>query len=234
MHDHIICERASVHFKLICSCTRTRISKRSIVFFSTLCSIWTLLEHLNIKSLHMHVQFLHVHTKGVPAPVAQSVECPLRETWGHGFDPGPWHTKVFQNGTSCSSLTAQYLCDTARTGRGSIRIMWLGVVSCQVSGHDTSVTQHNKSEHWASCRNQTPSWYDWKTVASNVKPEQTTTQGMCSFYWSFSSYKPDAEIWSTCFVQLSASGSWNSAFESLLRHIYHLTKTHLHCIRCTR
>ena len=37
-------------------------------------------EHLNIKSLHMHVQYLHLHTRGVPAPVAQSVECPLRET----------------------------------------------------------------------------------------------------------------------------------------------------------
>ena len=30
-----------------------------------------------------------------------------------------------------------------------------------------------KSEHWAPCRNQTPSWYDWKIVESNVKPEQT-------------------------------------------------------------
>ena len=44
----------------------------------------------------MHLQYLHVHTTGVPAPVAQSVECPLHETWGHGFDPGPRHTKVFK------------------------------------------------------------------------------------------------------------------------------------------
>ena len=28
------------------------------------------------------------------APVAEVVECPLRETGGHGFDPGPRHTKV--------------------------------------------------------------------------------------------------------------------------------------------
>ena len=38
------------------------------------------------------------------APVAQSVECPLRGTGGHAFDPGPRHTKVVKNGTSCSSL----------------------------------------------------------------------------------------------------------------------------------
>ena len=29
-----------------------------------------------------------------PAPIAQLVECPLRGTGGHGFDPGPRHTKV--------------------------------------------------------------------------------------------------------------------------------------------
>ena len=43
-------------------------------------AFWTLLEHLNIKNLHMHVQYLHVHTRGVPAPLAQSVKSPLRET----------------------------------------------------------------------------------------------------------------------------------------------------------
>ena len=55
----------------------------------------------------MHAQYLHVYTRGVPAPVAQSVECPLLETWGHGFDPGPRYTKVFKNGTSCSMLSTQ-------------------------------------------------------------------------------------------------------------------------------
>ena len=30
----------------------------------------------------------------IPAPVAQLVECPLRGTGSHGFDPGPRHTKV--------------------------------------------------------------------------------------------------------------------------------------------
>ena len=40
----------------------------------------------------------------LPAPVAQSVECLLRWTRGHGFDPGPRHTEVVNNGTSCSSI----------------------------------------------------------------------------------------------------------------------------------
>ena len=42
-----------------------------------------------------------------PAPIAQLVECPLRGTGGHGFDPGPRHTKVVKHGTSCSSLGTQ-------------------------------------------------------------------------------------------------------------------------------
>ena len=40
-------------------------------------------------------------------PVAQSVECLLRGTGGHGFDPRLQHTKVIKNGTSCSSLGTQ-------------------------------------------------------------------------------------------------------------------------------
>ena len=35
------------------------------------------------------------------------LECPLGGTGGHGFDPGPLHTKVVKNGTSCSSLSTQ-------------------------------------------------------------------------------------------------------------------------------
>ena len=49
----------------------------------------------------------HVILYYIPAPIAQSVECPLRGTGGHGFDPGPRHTKVVKNGTSCSSLGTQ-------------------------------------------------------------------------------------------------------------------------------
>ena len=43
----------------------------------------------------------------VPAPIAHLVECPLRGTGGHGFDPRPRHTKVVKNGTSCFSLGTQ-------------------------------------------------------------------------------------------------------------------------------
>ena len=43
----------------------------------------------------------------LPAPVAQVVACPLRGTGGHGFDPGPRHTEVVKNSTSCSSLGTQ-------------------------------------------------------------------------------------------------------------------------------
>ena len=42
-----------------------------------------------------------------PAPIAQLVECPFRGTGGHGFDPGPRHTKVVKHSTSCSSLGTQ-------------------------------------------------------------------------------------------------------------------------------
>ena len=42
-----------------------------------------------------------------PAPIAQLVVCPLRGTGDRGFDPGPRHTKVVKNGTSCSSLGTQ-------------------------------------------------------------------------------------------------------------------------------
>ena len=77
------------------------------IVFLYIVQIWTFLENLHIKSLQMHVQYLQVQTRDVPAQVAQSVECPLRETWGHGFDPGPRHTNVFKNGTSCSSLSTQ-------------------------------------------------------------------------------------------------------------------------------
>ena len=59
--------------------------------------------------------------------VAQLVECSLGETGGHGFDPGPRHTKVVKNGTSCSLLGTQTYgveiglvnqCQDNVTGRG--------------------------------------------------------------------------------------------------------------------
>ena len=78
------------------------------LFMVTQDLIRTLLEHLSLfqepKSVHMHVQYLHVHIMHCSASL---VEFPLRGTWGHGFDPQPRHTKVFKNGTSCSSLSTQ-------------------------------------------------------------------------------------------------------------------------------
>ena len=42
-----------------------------------------------------------------PSPDSSVEECPLRGTGGHGFDPGPRHTKAVKNGTSCYSLGTQ-------------------------------------------------------------------------------------------------------------------------------
>ena len=58
-------------------------------------------------SAQQSVIYVYFFIKCVPAPIAQLVECPLRGTEGHGFDPGPRHTKVVKNGTSCSSLGTQ-------------------------------------------------------------------------------------------------------------------------------
>ena len=35
------------------------------------------------------------------------VQCPLQEMGGHGFDSGPWQTKVVKNGISYSSFGTQ-------------------------------------------------------------------------------------------------------------------------------
>ena len=61
---------------------------------------------------------LWYHNLRKPALVAQ---CSL---WieGHSFDPGPGHTKVVKNGTSCSAWHSD-LRGRARTGRPSFRIM---------------------------------------------------------------------------------------------------------------
>ena len=52
-------------------------------------------------------QSIKMHPSKLPAPIAQLVECPLQGTGDHGFDPGPRHTKVVKNGTSCSLLGTQ-------------------------------------------------------------------------------------------------------------------------------
>ena len=47
-------------------------------------------------------------------------------------------------------------------------------------GCDISVRQHSKSEHWAPCHIQIPSWYDWKIVESDVKPKSNKHIYICS------------------------------------------------------
>ena len=62
------------------------------------------------KTFCSHNGFLTQSMKAclqTPAPIAQLVECPLRGTGGHGFDPGPRNTKVVKHGTNCSSLGTQ-------------------------------------------------------------------------------------------------------------------------------
>ena len=60
------------------------------------------------------------------APVAQLVECLLRGKGGHGFDPGPRHTKVIKNAALCLALR---LTGRAGTGWRSVRIIWLIISS---------------------------------------------------------------------------------------------------------
>ena len=94
---------------------------------------------------------------------------------GHGFDPRLWHTKVVKNDTSCSSLGTQTygvelgLDDTVL---GLCDWVWYHI---KCLGHDTSVRQHYKSEHWAPCRNQALLWYDRKIVEIDIKYKQKTT-----------------------------------------------------------
>ena len=112
---------------------------------------------------------LHTHIIHETGPGSSVGRVSASETGGRRFKPWPGHTKVFKNGTSCSSFGTQDLRGRARTGQPSVRIMWLGVV-CQLSGvgHDISMRRHYKSERWAPCRNQTPSWYDWQIVENDV------------------------------------------------------------------
>ena len=59
----------------------------------------------------------------IPAPIAQLVECPLRGTGDHRFDPGPRHTKVIKKWYWLLLAWHSDLRGRARTGRPSVRIM---------------------------------------------------------------------------------------------------------------
>ena len=91
--------------------------------------MWHFLISINIlnnKNITSRKSLLPV----LPAVVGQSVECRLRGMGGHGLDLGPPYTKVVKMVLAWHSD----LRDSARTGRLSIRIVRLDVVSCQVSG----------------------------------------------------------------------------------------------------
>ena len=75
-----------------------------LTLFST--SAWNLANKISGEPLKLGSYLAH-RLCPIPAPVAQSVECPLQGTGGHGFNPGPRHTKVVKNCTSCSSLGTQ-------------------------------------------------------------------------------------------------------------------------------
>ena len=102
---------------------------------------------------------------------------------GHGFDPGPWHTKVVKNGTSCSSLSTQtYRVELWLVNPVSVWCDWVWY-HAKCLGHDTSNRQHYNSDHGAPCHKQTPSWYDWKIVESDVKPDYTHTYLLIFYYF---------------------------------------------------
>ena len=109
---------------------------------------------------HTHIKLLsgwHTYIRKIflPAPVAQSVECPLRRTGGHGFHPGPRHTKVVKSGASCTSLDTQ----TYRVELGLIDLVTECGIMSGVFG---------EASNWAPCFNQTPSLYDWKIIESDI------------------------------------------------------------------
>ena len=63
------------------------------------------------------------------------------------FEPGPRHTKVVKNGTSCSSLGTQtYRVELGLIDPVSGYCDWVWY-HAKCVGHDTSVRQHYNSEH---------------------------------------------------------------------------------------
>ena len=137
-----------------------------------------ILTNINISGTHQNLQnktsvHLRLDQPKHSPPVAQLVECPLRGTGGHGFDPGPQHTKVVKMVLAASHLVLRLTVELGLVDPVSGLCDWV-LYHVKCLRHDTSVRQHYKREHWAPCRIQTPSWYDWKIVGSDVKSEQTT------------------------------------------------------------
>ena len=93
-------------------------------------------KYFRISGIYGHFKLVSKISKKLfelPAPAAQVVECPLRRTGGHGFDPGRDIPKSLKMVLVAPRLNSD-LRGRARTGRPSVRIIILGVVSCQVSG----------------------------------------------------------------------------------------------------
>ena len=94
---------------------------------------------------------------------------------------GPWLMSQVFSSAHRSAYSIGWHPSSVRPS--SVNIFKLGSYCLLTAGlgHDTSVRQHYKSEHWAPCRNQTPSWYDWKIVENDVKPEYTHTRSLQIF-----------------------------------------------------
>ena len=87
-------------------------------WITKLATQWVLNGNLQLRKckwLFAHSQANKNQTTTGPAPVAQLLECLLRGTGGHGFDPGPQHTKVVK-------MVLDRLAPRL-TGRPSVRIM---------------------------------------------------------------------------------------------------------------
>ena len=135
-------------------------------------------------------RFSYRHLTGLGSSVGTAL------LWGGcEFEPRPGHTKVFKNGTSCTSLGA--LAYKVELGLVNPVSGKCDLVEYHVRclGHDTSVRQHYKSEHWAPCLNQTSSWYDWKNVESDIKFEAHTYTFLLIKDTSFSRETDKVGIW---------------------------------------
>ena len=63
--------------------------------------------HCHTKTRYLSLRCSTVTQRHDASPCGVLPHTTLRGTGGHVFDPGPRHTKVVKNGTSCSSLGTQ-------------------------------------------------------------------------------------------------------------------------------
>ena len=72
-----------------------------------------------------------------------------------------------------------------------------------------------------------------KLLKATLNPNKWRRHKGFSHYTGHSRHTNQMLRFDPRFVQLSASGSWDSGFESLLRHIYHLTERDTRRLTCT-